>query len=150
MRRKDDCPRRTLPTSRGRANFHLSPAWSPEPRAHCLSSREGWPHLCREAQIRGRGSALGATCPHWRQSCLLKLPGGCICLVWMFYSVRSWLCHLRRSVVRSAVRRQQRWGTQATLLAPLLGAIVANSFVTPAIQPQDPFQQNSPGKHINN
>ena len=50
-RRKDDCPRRTLPTSRVVANFHLSPAWSPEPRAHCLSSREGWPHLCRETQI---------------------------------------------------------------------------------------------------
>ena len=28
-RRKDDCPRRTLPTSRVVANFHLSPAWSP-------------------------------------------------------------------------------------------------------------------------
>lgn len=98
-RRKDDCPRRTLPTSRVVANFHLSPAWSPEPRAHCLSSREGWPHLCRETQICGRGSALGATCPHWRQSCLLNCQEDTSVLSGCFTSVRSWLCHLRRSVL---------------------------------------------------
>ena len=72
-----------------------------------------WARLCS----RGNLPSLETVLPP-------KLPGGYICLVWMFYLCEELAMPFEEVC---AVRRQQRWGTQATLLTPLLGAIIANS-----------------------